>query len=153
MTEMAKKEVLNEVDKYSSNALRVLAIACRTFESMPFDEKQEDLSTDHKFKACRQDLRLLGLVASIDPDRDGVPEAVNAARGAGIRVVMITGDYLKTAIAIAKNVNILLPKDDESTAACDCAKLRPGGEYMSNDDMDEMTGSVRVFARAKPEDK
>merc|ERR1719251_410359 len=43
--------------------------------------------------------------------------------------------------------------DDESTAACDCAKLRPDGEYLSNDGMDALTGSVRVFARAKPEDK
>ena len=45
----------------------------------------------------------MGLVASIDPERDGVPDSVVAARGAGIRVVMITGDYLLTAIAIAKN--------------------------------------------------
>ena len=63
---------------------------------MTFDEANEDLSTDQKFEACRKDLRLVGLVASIDPDRDGVPESVIAARGAGIRVVMITGDYLKT---------------------------------------------------------
>jgi len=82
-----------------------------------------------------------------------VPESVTSARGAGIRVVMITGDYLKTAIAIAKNVNILLPRDDVETNACDCAKLRPNNEYLSNDDLDELTGSVRVFARAKPEDK
>merc|ERR1719410_1409800 len=107
MTEDDKKKVLDEVDKYSSKALRVLAIATQTFESMPFDESNEDLSTDDKFKACRTSLRLLGLVASIDPDRDGVPESVILARGAGIRVVMITGDYLKTAVAIAKNVKIL----------------------------------------------
>merc|ERR1712051_201669 len=140
------------VDRYSSKALRVLAIATRTFTSMPFDENNEDLTTDQKFESCRQNLRLLGLVASIDPDRDGVPKSVIAARGAGIRVVMITGDYLKTAAAIAKNVNILMPEDSES-AACDCARLRPGGEYLSHEDMDRMTGSVRVFARAKPEDK
>jgi len=120
---------------------------------MPFDESNDDLTTDQKFSACRQDLRLLGLVASIDPDRDGVPESVISARGAGIRVVMITGDYLKTAVAIAKNVNILQPQDDEKEAACDCAKLRPGGSYLDNDDMDALTGAVRVFARAKPEDK
>merc|ERR1719367_686552 len=66
---------------------------------------------------------------------------------------MITGDYLKTAVAIAKNVNILQAQDNEAEAAFDCARLRPGGNYMSTDQMDEMTGSVRVFARAKPEDK
>jgi len=153
MTDTDKKEVLDIVDKFSSKALRVLAIATRTFESMPFNEADEDLTTDKKFEACRTGLRLLGLVASIDPDRDGVPESVISARGAGIRVVMITGDYLKTAIAIAKNVNILQARDDESTSACDCAKLRPNNEYLSNADMDALTGSVRVFARAKPEDK
>jgi len=153
LTEKDKKEVLDVVDQYSSEALRVLAIATQTFEKMPFDQNNEDLTTDQKFEACRKDLRLLGLVASIDPDRDGVPESVLSARGAGIRVVMITGDYLKTAIAIAKNVNILQARDDEATSACDCAKLRPGGNYLSNSDMDALTGSVRVFARAKPEDK
>merc|ERR1712038_2040674 len=76
-----------------------------------------------------------------------------AARGAGIRVVMITGDYLKTAVAIAHNVNILQPEDDEASSAVDCAKLRPDGQYMPDDEMDNFTGSVRVFARAKPEDK
>merc|ERR1719512_428358 len=153
LTEADKKEVLDVVDQFSTKALRVLAIATRTFETMPFNQNDEDLTTDQKFEACRKGLRLLGLVASIDPDRDGVPESVTSARGAGIRVVMITGDYLKTAIAIAKNVNILLPRDDEATAACDCAKLRPNGEYLSNSEMDDLTGSVRVFARAKPEDK
>merc|ERR1719512_343698 len=153
LTEADKKEVLDVVDQYSSKALRVLAIATRTFETMPFNQNDEDLTTDQKFEACRKGLRLLGLVASIDPDRDGVPESVTSARGAGIRVVMITGDYLKTAIAIAKNVNILQEQDDEADAACDCAKLRPGGDYLSHEDMDALTGSVRVFARAKPEDK
>merc|ERR1719215_2166578 len=155
MTAEDKKSILDIVDHYSSKALRVLAIATKTFTAMPYDVNNEDISTDQKFEACRKNLKLLGLVASIDPDRDGVPQSVLDARGAGIRVVMITGDYLKTAIAIAKNVNILLQEDDEASAACDCARLRPGpgGEYMSEADMDTFTGSVRVFARAKPEDK
>merc|ERR1711972_783513 len=137
----------------SSKALRVLAIATRTFSQLPFDPADEDLTTDQKFEACRSQLTLVGLVASIDPDRDGVPESVVAARGAGIRVVMITGDYLKTAIAIAKNVNILQPQDSESISAVDCACLRPLGQYVADREMDLMTSSVRVFARAKPEDK
>merc|ERR1719270_2408341 len=153
MTEADKKDVLDVVDQYSSKALRVLAIATQTFEKMPFNTSDEDLTTDQKFEACRKDLRLLGLVASIDPDRDGVPESVTSARGAGIRVVMITGDYFKTAIAIANNVNILQPSDNVETSAFDCARLRPDGQYMPDDEMDAFTGTVRVFARAKPEDK
>jgi len=153
MTEAAKAALLEVVDKYSSKALRVLAIATRTMPNLPFDENNEDLSTDQKFQACRQNMRLCGLVASIDPDRDGVPESVELARGAGIRVVMITGDYLKTAIAIAHNVNILQSCDNEAVAAVDCARLRPDGDYLINEKMDLLTASVRVFARAKPEDK
>eukprot|EP00405_Crypthecodinium_cohnii_P035042 CAMPEP_0206528792 /NCGR_PEP_ID=MMETSP0325_2-20121206/2195_1 /ASSEMBLY_ACC=CAM_ASM_000347 /TAXON_ID=2866 /ORGANISM="Crypthecodinium cohnii, Strain Seligo" /LENGTH=1136 /DNA_ID=CAMNT_0054024541 /DNA_START=72 /DNA_END=3483 /DNA_ORIENTATION=+ len=148
-----KQDVLSVVDRYSERALRVLAIACKAMPTLPFDANDTDLSTDQKFQACRSNLKLLGLVASIDPDRDGVPDSVLAARGAGIRVVMITGDYLKTAIAIAKNVNILQPQDDEATAAVDCARLRPNETYLPKEDMDSLTASVRVFARAKPEDK
>jgi len=77
---------------------------------------------------------------------------VQDARLASIRVVMITGDYLKTAVAIAKNINILDPDEGEE-AACDCAKLRPGGDYLSEAEIDVLTAQTRCFARAKPEDK
>ncbi|CAJ1357682.1 unnamed protein product [Effrenium voratum] len=103
LTEADKKSILQIVDGYSERALRVLAIAARPMKNLPYDENNEDVTTDQKFEACRKQLRLIGLVASIDPERDGVPQSVLAARGAGIRVVMITGDYLLTAIAIAKN--------------------------------------------------
>mmetsp|Transcript_57018 Transcript_57018/g.144753 ORF Transcript_57018/g.144753 Transcript_57018/m.144753 type:complete len:1046 (-) Transcript_57018:337-3474(-) len=152
MTKDSKDKVLSIVDEYSSMALRVLAIATRSMPKLPFDVDDEEVTTDQKFKACRSGLRLVGLVASIDPDRDGVPESVELARGAGIRVIMITGDYLKTAIAIAHNVKILQKEDDEA-AAVDCGKLRPNDEYLSHTDMDALTSSVRVFARARPEDK
>ncbi|CAJ1449453.1 unnamed protein product [Effrenium voratum] len=153
LTEENKAEILKIVDGYSARALRVLAIAARPMKSLPYDESNEDVTTDQKFEACRKQLRLIGLVASIDPERDGVPESVLAARGAGIRVVMITGDYLLTAIAIAKNVNILQASDDVETSAMDCAVLRPNNEYLSDQEMDNVTRCTRVFARAKPEDK
>merc|ERR1719221_972804 len=153
MTKEDKQHVLSIVDEYSSRALRVLAIASRPMETLPFDLDDEDVSTDDKFARCAQGLRLIGLVASIDPDRDGVKESVTSARGAGIRVVMITGDYLKTAAAIAKNVRILQDGDDEKVAAVDCTCLRPDGSYLSESQMNTFTQRVRVFARAKPEDK
>jgi len=98
------------------------------------------------------ELTLLGLVASIDPPRQGVVNAVKAAQHGHIRVMMITGDYLKTAAAIARDVGILGREDDDS-AALDCSKLRPSGEYLSDREMDNLTSDARVFARAKPEDK
>ena len=153
LTDEDKADILKIVDGYSARALRVLAIAARPMSKLPYDESNDDISTDQKFEACRKQLRLIGLVASIDPERDGVPDSVVAARGAGIRVVMITGDYLLTAIAIAKNVNILQASDDIETSAMDCANLRPDGEYLRPEEMDLITRSTRVFARAKPEDK
>jgi Ca2+-transporting ATPase len=153
LSEADKAALMEQIDFYSGKALRVLAIAVNTMPALPFDNHSEDVSADDKFAACRQDMKLVGLVASIDPDRDGVPDSVLSARGAGIRVVMITGDYLKTAIAIAHNVKILAPEDNEEVAAMDCARLRPTGDYLDNQAMDVMTSSVRVFARAKPEDK
>jgi len=94
----------------------------------------------------------VGLVASIDPERDGVEDSVELAKGASVRVVMITGDYLKTAIAIAKNINSLETNAGKE-AACDCGKLRPGGDYISDPEIDALTQQTRCFARAKPEDK
>ena len=123
--------ILDVVDKYSSRALRVLVIATSTFTELPFDQADKKISMDQKFEACHKSLCLAGLVASIDPDRDGVPDSVVAARGAGILVVMITGEYLETAIAIAHNVSILQSEDNEASAAVDCARLRPDGAYLS----------------------
>lgn len=159
LTEEKKVDVLKVVDDYSGQALRVLAVAMRPMDAMPFslqdDDEDESISTDGKFDICRQDLQLVGLVASIDPAREGVQKAVETAHGAGIRVVMITGDYLKTAVAIAKNVGILTPEDDESIGAVDCKRLRPGADeaYLGNNEIDALTACTKVFARAKPEDK
>merc|ERR1719217_528362 len=66
---------------------------------------------------------------------------------------MITGDYLKTATAIARNVCILAQEDDVDVCAVDCQRLRPGDVYLAPEEIDEMTRKTKVFARAKPEDK
>lgn len=153
LTDQLKAECLGVVDKYSDQALRVLAVAVRLMPELPFDPQDEDVSTETKFEHCRKSLRLLGLVAAIDPPRPGVKESVQVARMAGVRVVMITGDYVKTAIAIGRNVDILQESDDNAEAAVDCQCLRPTGDYIGNHEMDVITQSVRVFARARPEDK
>lgn len=166
-----RADVMDEVDHLSSQALRVLAIAIRCLKELPFDLNNDEVSTDDKFKALVQSstgVRLMGLVASIDPPREGVLEAVRTANEGGIKVVMITGDYFKTAVAIAKNIqivlsedlieessgNVLMPRDDdESRVALDCSGLRPDGAYLEDPEMDLLTSRVKVFARAKPEDK
>jgi len=108
-----------------------------------------------KFEIIVEGLTLCGLCASIDPERDGVKDAVNQSKVAGVRVVMITGDYLKTAVAIAKNISILNSETfvEGNGEATDCNALRPDGNYIDAKQMDEITRTTGVFARAKPEDK
>jgi magnesium-transporting ATPase (P-type) len=153
LTQEKKAEILQVVDSFSSEALRVLAIGVSPMAELPYDPNDEEVQTDDKFKLCREGLQLLGLVASKDPERNGVPEAVVVARGASVRVVMITGDYLKTAVAIGHKCKILQEGDDDEKDAVDCGSLRPGGPYLSNDEIDQITARVKVFARAQPEDK
>jgi potassium/sodium efflux P-type ATPase len=152
----AKQGFMDKVDELSEQALRVLAVA--TVKIGPALPYGDDEDTDAKFAKLVKDCTFCGMCASIDPERDGVKDAVKTSRVAGVRVVMITGDYLKTAIAIAKNINILNKQTfvEGSKEALDCGDLRPesgGGVYLSNSDMDALTATTNVFARAKPEDK
>merc|ERR1719326_2811620 len=151
LTEDKKAEIMDIIDDLSSQALRVLAVAISAKETLPFDEDAK-LGSDEKLDHLRKDLQLLGLFASMDPPRDGVANAVKDANGAHIRVVMITGDYVKTAEAIARDIAIMLP-DDSAECAVDSAKLRPNGEYLNEADMRALTRRAKVFARAQPEDK
>lgn len=154
LTPELKQAVLDAVDGYSDQALRVLAIAVQYMPAFPFDTEDDEVTIDMKFKQlCDLKFRLMGLVASIDRPREGVDRAIATANEAGIRVVMITGDYLKTACAIGKNINLLPPGAVSGKMAVDCNSLRPDGKYLSDPDMDLLTSSTRVFARAKPEDK
>jgi len=151
LDEAGKELVMQSVDDLSSQALRVLAVAIRPLEKLPFDESCDEV--EEKFEALSKPLILMGLMASIDPERDGVKDAIETARQASIRTVMITGDYLKTAVAIARNIDLIHMNMDPSEAATDCNAIRPDGEYLSDIDMDEITSRTFVFARAKPEDK
>jgi magnesium-transporting ATPase (P-type) len=144
-----------KVNSFSSEALRVLAIAIRPLKALPFDvSAAEEVSADEKMATLCKDLTLVGLSAAIDPPRPGVKEAVLDAYDGHVRVIMITGDYVKTAAAIAKDINILGATDDESKAV-DCVQLRPAGPgcYIDDLEIDKLTFSKCVFARAQPEDK
>eukprot|EP00444_Apocalathium_aciculiferum_P037165 CAMPEP_0183485008 /NCGR_PEP_ID=MMETSP0370-20130417/179207_1 /TAXON_ID=268820 /ORGANISM="Peridinium aciculiferum, Strain PAER-2" /LENGTH=1042 /DNA_ID=CAMNT_0025678303 /DNA_START=31 /DNA_END=3159 /DNA_ORIENTATION=- len=153
-TKELKDATMNAVDEFSDEALRVLAVAIYPCAEMPFDESDDDLTVDDKFKAITANkFQFLGLVASIDRPRVGVAESVKMAHEAGIRVVMITGDYLKTACAIGREVNILGGGANAVENAVDCMRMRPDGKYLPDSAMDQLTSATRVFARAKPEDK
>ncbi|KAF4321454.1 hypothetical protein BBO99_00003199 [Phytophthora kernoviae] len=152
LTKTQRDEISEAVDALSSQALRVLAVAIQPLAELPYPQDCDDV--DEKFAALSRPLVFLGLVASIDPERDGVRDAIMTAREASIRTIMITGDYLATAVAIAKNIDLLQVGADPDEQATDCTQLRPKGDvYLPKADIDEITSRTLVFARAKPEDK
>ncbi|CAK0836226.1 unnamed protein product [Prorocentrum cordatum] len=152
-TQQMRDEVMSANNSFASEALRVLAIAVAPLQELGFDGADQDIGAEERLEALCKDLTFVGLVANMDPARKGVDQAVLDAIGGHIRVIMITGDYLKTAVAIAKSINILDKNDDESKAV-DCGSLRPDGKnYISDEAMDDLTNQMCVFARAQPEDK
>ena len=120
MTEERRRAALSTVDGLSAQALRVLGVA---YKEMGRDRPHVSDATTLESK-----LTFLGLAASIDPERPEVRPAIDTARRAGVTTVMITGDYLATARAIAENIG-LLDKGDPANEnrVMDCVKLRKLG--------------------------
>ena len=123
-------------DEMSRKALRVLAVAVREIDALPEVLAPETLE---------QDLTFLGLVGMIDPPREEARDAVAVCREAGIRPVMITGDHVVTASAIAKNLGILQDGDRAITGA----EL----DAMSETELDAAVEQISVYARVSPENK
>lgn len=120
----------------SADALRVLAIAYKEIDSLPENLVPEELETD---------LTFLGMVGMIDPPRPEAKEAVATCRMAGIKPVMITGDHVVTASAIAKELGILTPADKAITGA----EL----DLLTDSELDAQIETISVYARVSPENK
>ena len=123
-------------DALSADALRVLGVAYKEIVTVPEEPIPEDLE---------QELHFMGLVGMIDPPRPEAREAVGICRKAGIRPVMITGDHVVTAAAIAKDIGIL----QEGDLAITGAELAA----MSDAELDACVEKIAVYARVSPEDK
>ena len=127
------KRVTNEM---SSDALRVLAVAYKEIDTVPETPTSEELENG---------LTFMGLVGMIDPPRPEARDAVAVCRRAGIKVVMITGDHVVTASAIAKDLGILQDGDRAITGA----EL----DAMNDDELDAAVEGISVYARVSPENK
>ena len=123
-------------DEMSRNALRVLAIACKEIDAVP-----EELSSDD----LENGLIFAGLIGMIDPPRPEARDAVAVCRKAGIKPVMITGDHVVTASAIAKELGIL----EEGDMAITGSQL----DAMTERELDEQVEHISVYARVSPENK
>lgn len=127
------REITNSM---SENALRVLAIAYKVIDTVPQNPTSDELENG---------LTFMGLVGMIDPPRPEAKEAVKLCRRAGIKPVMITGDHVVTASAIARELGILLPGDRAITGA----EL----DAMTEEELDAQVESIAVYARVSPENK
>lgn len=123
-------------DEMSSQALRVLAVAYKVIDRVPDKMNPEELEND---------LNFVGLVGMIDPPRPEAKEAVKICRLAGIKPVMITGDHVVTASAIAKELGIMSEGDKAITGT---QLLQMKDEELKNN-----IEHISVYARVSPEDK
>ena len=123
-------------EKMSADALRVLAIGYKEVDELPATPTSDELENGLVF---------MGLVGMIDPPRPEAKEAVAVCRRAGIKPVMITGDHVVTATAIAKELGIYVEGDRAITGA----EL----DAMTEAELDETVESISVYARVSPENK
>ena len=136
MTDAKRDELLAANKAMADEALRVLALASRTYDTKP---------TDFSAEALENNLVFCGLSGMIDPERPEVAPAIKEAHGAGIRTVMITGDHIDTAVAIAKNLGIVEGRDQAITGA--------EIDKMSDAELDRQIEKYGVYARVQPEHK
>lgn len=129
-------EVMKANDEMANSALRVLAVAVREWDAVP-----EKLTSE----LIEDKLNFIGLVGMIDPPRVEVKDAVALASKAGVRTVMITGDHITTAVAIAKNLGIL-KEGQKAIMGVDLDK-------MSQEELEAHITEYSVYARVAPEHK
>ena len=136
MTEEYKTEILAANKAMADKALRVLACAERVWSNTPDSYDADHLETE---------LCFVGLCGMIDPVRPEVKDAIVECRSAGVRPIMITGDHIDTAVAIAKELGIIT----EDTYAITGAQLND----MDDAEFESKFQSISVYARVQPEHK
>jgi potassium/sodium efflux P-type ATPase len=138
LTQAERDDIIAHMDNFASQGLRVLGIAYKTISEAEFNEI--------KVETAESNLTFLGLAAMYDPPRPEVAQAIHECRTAGIRTVMITGDYGLTAISIARQVGIV---------EADKGRVITGTELNEMTDAQLKTALSEdvIFARVSPEHK
>lgn len=128
-----KREIEKKNIEFSKKGMRVLAVAYKNYKSYDLTIDDED------------NLTFLGLAAMVDPPREQSESAVQECKEAGIKPIMITGDYKVTAAAIAKRIGILENADE----ACEGSVI----DKMSDEELENFVENISVYARVSPEHK
>jgi Ca2+-transporting ATPase len=138
ITQDDRTEILNITEAMARQALRNLGFA---FRELPDNVENYD-------EKIEKDFVFVGIMGMIDPPRDEVKDAIYICRKAGIDVVMVTGDHKLTAVAVAKELNLLGENDEEG-------RVLTGEELekMSDEQLAEVVEKVAIYARVSPEHK
>lgn len=133
LSQEKKEELKPQIERMADQGLRVLGVAKATFKKVELPEQQHDFVFD-----------FIGLLGFVDPIRPAVPLAIQEAYGAGIRVIMITGDYPGTAVHIAKQIGLKNPQ-----------KYIAGPELnaMNPQQLRDRIKTINIFSRVVPEQK
>jgi Ca2+-transporting ATPase len=138
LTEEDREKILKVNEAMAMQALRNLGFAYRELpeSTSSFDEKIES------------DMIFVGIMGMIDPPREEVKDAISICRKAGIRVVMVTGDHKLTAVAVAKELNLMGEKEEEG-------QVLTGQELdkMNDEQLIQIVENVAIYARVSPEHK
>ncbi len=140
LTPERRERILEMNSELASQALRVLAVAYRPLGEKPASANADDIE---------QNMIFLGLAGMIDPARPEVRDAIATARKASIRTAMVTGDYEATAVAIAKELNLLDGDGDLERRVLSGRDL----DRLSDEELEERAEDVVVYARVSPEHK
>jgi len=140
ITEKDQEEIKAQTDEYSRNGMRVLAIGHGLLDSAKKEFTREEVEREVVF---------LGLMAMIDPPKEGVREAIEYARNAHIRVFILTGDHAETAQAVGREIG--LPEPGDITPVITGPELKELDDTKLKDLL-ESNQSI-IFARVDPEDK
>ena len=136
LTDSVRKTIMEENTRMGNKALRVFAVAYKTYETEPSEYSSEKLENEMIF---------IGLTGMIDPVRPEVKASIEECRNAGITPIMITGDHINTAKAIARELGIL--SDDSQ------AMMGSDIDQYSDEEFVDIVQKVRVYARVQPEHK
>ena len=136
LTDEIRKTIMDENTRMGNNALRVFAVAQRFYDAVPENYDPETIEKDMIF---------IGLTGMIDPVRPEVKGAIDQCRTAGITPIMITGDHINTAVAIAKELGILTDRSE--------AMLGSEIDKYSDEEFLDVVTNIKVYARVQPEHK
>jgi potassium/sodium efflux P-type ATPase len=138
-----RESIMAANDQYARSGLRVLAVAVRKLSD---DEELPQSLSDYTPELIERELTFLGLIAMVDPPRPEVAKAVEKCHHAGIRIIMITGDYGLTAESIARRIGIIKSEHPRIITGIDLAKMQPN-------ELKTALAEEVLFARVAPEQK